>query len=250
MGLPGTALVGRERELNNVASMLDRSISGHGCVVDVTGPPGIGKSRLVYEATALARHRGVEVFSAFCESHASDVPFHVAAGLLREIAGIADLDDEVARQLVRAQVPGGSDEDVLLLYDLLGIRDPDTAPPNIDPDARRRRLTALINSVSLARTEPVLYVIEDVHWIDEVSESMLADFLTVIPQTPSMVLITYRPEYRGVLTRMHGAQTISLAPLSDSESAALLDELLGTDPSVTAIGALIAERAAREPVLR
>ena len=57
MGLPGTTLVGRDWELNTVASMLDRSISGHGCVVDVTGPPGIGKSRLVYEATALARRR-------------------------------------------------------------------------------------------------------------------------------------------------------------------------------------------------
>ena len=247
MGLPGTALVGREWELNTVASMLDRSISGHGCVVDVTGPPGIGKSRLVYEATALARRRGAEVFSTFCESHAADIAFHVVARLLRDVAGIADVDDEMARQLVRAQVPGGSDEDLLLLNDLLGIRDPDAALPNIDPDARRRRLTALINSVSLARTDPVVYVIEDVHWIDEVSESMFADFLTVIPQTPSVVLITYRPEYEGALTRMHGAQTISLAPLTEGETTQLLDELLGADPSVTAIGALIAGRAAGNP---
>ena len=247
MGLPGTALVGREWELNTVASMLDRSISGHGCVVDVTGPPGIGKSRLVYEATALARRRGAEVFSTFCESHAADIAFHVVARLLRDVAGIADVDDEMARQLVRAQVPGGSDEDLLLLNDLLGIRDPDAALPNIDPDARRRRLTALINSVSLARTDPVVYVIEDVHWIDEVSESMFADFLTVIPQTRSMVLITYRPEYEGALTRIHGAQTISLAPLTEGETTQLLDELLGADPSVTAIGALIAGRAAGNP---
>jgi class 3 adenylate cyclase len=247
MGLPGTALVGREWELNTVASMLDRSISGHGCVVDVTGPPGIGKSRLVYEATALARRRGAEVFSTFCESHAADIAFHVVARLLRDVAGIADVDDERARQLVRAQVPGGSDEDVLLLNDLLGIRDPNMSLPNIDPDARRRRITALINSVSLARTDPVVYVIEDVHWIDEVSESMFADFLTVIPQTPSVVLITYRPEYEGALTRMHGAQTISLAPLTEGETRQLLDALLGADPSVTAIGALIAGRAAGNP---
>ena len=69
--------------------------------------------------------------------------------------------------------------------------------PPIDPDARRRRLTALINATTLARTEPALFIIEDAHWIDAVSESMLADFLTVIPRTPSMVLITSRPEYRG-----------------------------------------------------
>ncbi len=63
---------------------------------------------------------------------------------------------------------------MLLLYNLLGIRDPDAALPNIDPDARRRRLTALINSVAVARTEPALYIIEDAQSIDEVSESMFA----------------------------------------------------------------------------
>ena len=78
--------------------------------------------------------------------------------------------------------------------------------PQVDPDARRRRLTALVNTVSLARTEPALYVIEDAHWIDAVSESMMADFLTVIPRTPLMVLITSRPEYRrSAVTRARRA---------------------------------------------
>ena len=49
---------------------------------------------------------------------------------------------------------------------------------------------------------PAVYVVEDAHWIDEVSESMLAEFFTVIPQTPSLVLLTYRPEYRGPLTQL------------------------------------------------
>jgi hypothetical protein len=108
-------------------------------------------------------------------------------------------------------------------------------------------LTALINSVSLARTEPALFIIEDVHWIDAVSESMLADFLTVISRTPSMVLITSRPEYEGALMRAHGAQTIALAPLADSDTAALLAELLGSDSSVGELAAIIAERAAGNP---
>ena len=138
-------------------------------------------------------------------------------------------------------------QDLLLLDDLLGIADPDVPLPQIDPDARRRRLTALINTATLARTEPALFIIEDAHWIDAVSESMLADFLTVIPRTPSMVLITSRPEYEGALTRVHGAQTIALAPLGDSDTAALLGELLGSDPSVGELAAIIAERAAGNP---
>jgi hypothetical protein len=143
----------------------------------------------------------------------------------------------------RASVAGASQ----LLEDLLGIADPDVPLPAIDPDARRRRLSALINTASLARTEPVLFLIEDAHWIDAVSESMLADFLTVIPRTPSMVLITSRPEYEGALTRVHGAQKIALAPLGDSAIATLLGELLGTDPSVGDVSAAIADRASGNP---
>ena len=104
-----------------------------------------------------------------------------------------------------------------------------------------------MNAASLARETPAVYVVEDAHWIDEVSESMLADFLTVIPQTPSLVLVTYRPEYEGALTRVHGTQTIALAPLSDPETAALVSELLGPDPSVGGLGQTIAERAAGNP---
>ena len=93
-------------------------------------------------------------------------------------------------------------------------------------------MTALVDAASLARQAPAVYVIEDAHWIDEVSESMLTEFLTVIPQTPSLVLVTYRPEYEGALARVHGAQTIALAPLSDPETTALVSQLLGPDPSV------------------
>ena len=64
----------------------------------------------------------------------------------------------------------------------------------------------------LARSSPSVYVIEDAQWIDEVSESLLANFLSVVPQTPSLVLITYRPEYLGALSQTRGAQTIALVP--------------------------------------
>jgi hypothetical protein len=69
----------------------------------------------------------------------------------------------------------------------------------------------------------------------------------VIPQTKLMVLVTSRPEYEGALTRVRGAQTIALAPLGDSDTAALLGELLGSDPSVAELASIIAERAAGNP---
>jgi class 3 adenylate cyclase len=242
-----SSLVGRNWEMSAVEGLLDRAIDGRGAVVTVVGSPGIGKSRLVREVAALARSRNVEVFATFCESHATDVPFGVVARLLRAATGIEGLDAEAARVQVRAQVRDADPEDLALFDDLLGIADPDVELPKIDPDARRRRLTALVNAISLGRQAARVYVIEDAHWIDAVSESMLAGFLPVIPQTPSLVLVTYRPEYLGALTRVTGGHRVALAPLSDSETSALVFELLGPDPSVGELGPKIAERAAGNP---
>src|SRR5271165_7164829 len=71
VGRMQSSLVGRRWEIAALEAILDRSIDTHGGVVDVVGSPGIGKSRLVREVTATATVRGVEVFSAYCESHGS-----------------------------------------------------------------------------------------------------------------------------------------------------------------------------------
>ncbi len=240
-------LVGRRWEMFAVEELLERAIDGYGAVVGLFGAPGIGKSRLVREACALATARDIEVFTAFCESHTSQVPFDTVARLLRAATGVKGLDPQAARARIRVQAPDAEPEDLLLFDDLLGIADPDVELPKVDPDARRRRLTALVNAASLARETPAVYVIEDAHWIDEVSESMLGAFLTLIPQTPTLVIITYRPEYRGALSRAPGAQSIALAPLSDPETAALVSQLLGPDPSVAGWATMITEKAAGNP---
>jgi adenylate cyclase len=240
-------LVGRRWEMAALAGILDDAVDGHGGIVRVCGPAGIGKSRTVREISALAATRGIEVFSTYCESHTREISFHAVAGLLRATSGAAGLEPAAARARVRAEVPGADPEDVLLFDDLVGIADPDVALPQIDPDARRRRLTALVNAAALARAEPELYIVEDIHWIDAVSEAMLADFLPVIPQTRSIVVFTYRPEYGGALSSGTGGQTIGLAPLTDAQTTALVTELLGSDPSLSELIATISERAAGNP---
>lgn len=242
-----TALVGRRWEKSALESLLDRAIDGQGAVVGVSGPPGIGKSRLTRELAATAASRGVPVYTTACESHTTQVPFHVVARLLRAATGVEHLDASTARSLIAGTFPDKGRDDVALLEDMLGIADPSVEPPRIDADSRRQRLIALVNSAALATPTPALYIIEDAHWIDESSESMLAAFLTVIPQTPLLTVITYRPEYRGSLTQVPGTQTIALGPLNDAETADLVTTLLGPDPSVRQITQTIAQKALGTP---
>ena len=239
--------VGRQWEMGSLSGILDRAVNGNGAVVGVVGPPGIGKSRTVREIASRATSAGVEVLTTYCESHTTDVPFHAVAGLLRATTGSNGLDGAAARTQVRARFPGADDEDLLILEDLLGIGDPAATLPQIDPDARRRRLAAMVNAAALARSTPTVYVIEDAHWIDGISELMLVEFITVIPRTRSLVLITYRPEYVGALAHAPRSQTIALEPLDDAQMSALTAELLGNDQSVAGLSDLVSERAAGNP---
>ena len=240
-------LVGRSWEFATIGGILEESIAGRGCIVNIVGPAGIGKSRLVRETAALADGRGIPVFGTYCESHASDIPFHVVARMLRSAMGIEPLGADTARTRVRERFPEADPEDLLLLDDLLGIRDPAVSLPDIAADARRRRLTALVNAGALDRPDASVYVIEDAHWIDEISESMLAEFMAVAQQIPSLTLITYRPEYGGALSRIHGAQTIALRPLSDAHTQELTAELLGAGSLKGELAAQIVGRAAGNP---
>ncbi|OBH62808.1 hypothetical protein A5685_22790 [Mycobacterium colombiense] len=247
MGRRHSRLVGRESETAAISAILDKAFDGVGSVVTVSGPPGIGKTRLVREAVSVATRLGFEVFSTYCESHTREISFRAISRLLRAVFGIRGLAPGAARMRVRAAAPHAGAEDLLLLDELLGIRDTDMPVPDISPDARRRRLIELISTVSLGRPNPAVYVVEDAHWIDGVSESMLTDFVTAALQMRAIMLITYRPEYQGTLSELDEADAIVLAPLSDSYISELLGELLGVDSSVGRLFTVVADRAAGIP---
>ena len=104
IGRRDSTLVGRQWELAALAGVLDRSIAGSGAVVGLAAPPGVGKSRLVIELADIAASRGVSVYSTFCESHATEIPFHAISRLIRGIFGVDELGDEAARARIGDQV--------------------------------------------------------------------------------------------------------------------------------------------------
>src|SRR5262249_5360310 len=94
-------LVGRDWELTTIGAIFGEALAGSGCIVNIVGPPGIGKSRLVRETAALARARDVPVFGTYCESHANDIAFHVVARMLRAAMEVDEFDPDAGRAGLR-----------------------------------------------------------------------------------------------------------------------------------------------------
>ena len=177
-----------------VEGLLDGAVDGHGAVVGVVGPPGIGKSRLVREVSCDGRGRGVEVFTTFCESHTSEIPFHAVTRLLRTATESTVLTGRRPDR-VRDRFPMRTPRTCCCSMTCWASRIPMLPLPDIEPDARRRRLTALRrmplpwlgNPGGLCRRGRTLD-----RWGQRIDARRL---FRCIPQTPSLVLITYRPEY-------------------------------------------------------
>ncbi|MEZ0339544.1 AAA family ATPase [Mycobacterium sp. pV006] len=241
-----TTLTGRADELAVLAALLDRCAS-QGRVARVVGPPGIGKTRLLEELIGLAAARSLPVYLSYCESHTRTVPFSAARSLFRALFTLGAVPAQQARLRVRAELVDADPGDLLLLEDLLGIGEPGSALPEVSADALRRRLGSLVTTVMLQRP-PALHVMEDVHWIDEASESLLALVAEALPQTRSLFVVTHRPEYRGALTTVAAGEAVVLKPLADSEVTALTTQLLGSDASVSGIAGRIVETAGGNPL--
>ncbi|MFO7163547.1 MAG: adenylate/guanylate cyclase domain-containing protein [Mycolicibacterium hassiacum] len=240
-------LIGRERERAAVTRALRDATFGRGGVVAIAGPPGIGKSRLVRESVQVARSLGAKVFYTYCESHTRDVSFHVIARAVRSMMEIGGLAPEQARAQIRLRLPDETEQVLALLDELLSVRGEESPVAEMSAAARRRRLVELLTTAVTARPESAVYVVEDVHWIDDISESLLADLAAVLPRTRSVMLVTYRPEYRGALRGIDGTTNIVLAPLDESDTAQLVHHLVGDDPSVAGVAAVVSSRAAGVP---
>src|SRR5712675_1911965 len=175
-GHVSTATRPRQTALHTITGMLDRSVSGHGCVIGVAGPAGIGKSRLVGEAVALAKSRGFEVFSAFCESHTYEIPFHVAA------PGNPFFAEEIARELAERGVLRGEPGAYMMAADVAEVSVPATLQATIaaridrlDPKAKRTLSAAAVvgsqfglDLLSVLGIEPVVADLVAAQLVDQV----------------------------------------------------------------------------------
>lgn len=232
--LVSPVLVGRERELTRLAAAYDRAAAGEPSVVLVVGEAGVGKSRLVADATARAEAAGARVLAGGCvELGGEGMPFVPIVDALRLLARTtppATLDRLVGharRDLAR----------------LLPELDPDEPPdPTLDAGATSRLFEHVLGLVGrLGADQPLVLVVEDVHWADRSTLDLLAFVVRALRTDPVLVVATYRAEdvgrhhplrrLLGELERQPNVERVELGRFTPDEVGEQLRGILGEAPS-------------------
>ncbi len=241
--------VGRETELQVILESARSAVRERGAALNVVGPAGIGKSRLVDEAVTRS---SLTCFRVVCEEY-SRAPYTSMRRVFRWLLDVADgASQEVAleqlREKVRNQAPT-LEANLATLTNLLDIRIPSTRE-TADIDPRFRRTVLEHTAVQLLRasvTVPVALVVEDIHVIDDASASLLARIASEAATLPLLVLLTSRPETETD-SGLVAVAKIELAPLEADAAVQLAIAETENAPLSSAQFSSVVERAEGNPL--
>jgi class 3 adenylate cyclase/tetratricopeptide (TPR) repeat protein len=222
--------VGRTNEMSVLESGLQKALDGQGQVVGIVGEAGVGKSRI---CAALPFFPMLQLFRAFFGIRDQDSD----AAAREKIAGRLLLLDERFREVLP------------ILFDFLGVPDPEGPAPMLEPEARERQLVGVMKRVVEARSQrdTTVSVLEDLHWFDEGSDSFLAHFVEALAGSRSLMVLNFRPEYQAPWMRKSFYQQLPLVPLGPEAIGELLGYLLGRDPSTASLVDLVRNRTGGNP---
>ncbi len=245
--------VERRHELELLRERWAAAVRGHGQVVGIIGEAGIGKSRLLFEFRQRLIGEPVRYLEGDCLSYASTVSYFPVLSPLRGCLQLEERDDPAAvRDKVTTKVTGLDQAlkeaipPILALFEALPEGHPFRA---LAAAERRQRTLDAVKRLLLreSQIQPLLLVIEDVHWSDSETQAVLEGLVESLPAARILLLLSYRPEYRhGWGSKTYYTQ-LSLEPLSPRSASELVEALLGSDASLAPTRQLLVERAEGNP---
>src|SRR5262249_31780444 len=249
-----TRFIGREAEMDQLQRARQLALDGRGQVVAIVGEAGVGKSRLLHEFVRSHQLHGWRILESALTSYGERISYGPIVDLLKNYFKIQDRDslreirekvtgtlltlDEALRPMLPALLP------------LVGVPVDDAAWAALDRVQRRQRTIDAITRVWLreSQLQPVLVVVEDLHWIDAASQAVLDSLVESLPAARLLMLVNYRPEYRDAWgSKTHYTQ-LRLDALPQETATELLRALVGDDdPAIEPLRQLLIAHTGGNP---
>jgi DNA-binding NtrC family response regulator/predicted ATPase len=244
---------GRDQELATLRARVRQVEGGRGQVVGLIGEPGVGKSRLCDEFIRGALVPPWVILETQGTAYGQATPYLPVLGLLKGYFHINDRDDRLTiRDKVIATLRG-LDEALTpttpAFLTLLDVPVEDASWQALEAPQRRQRLLDAVKHLLLreSQRQPLLLVVEDLHWIDAETQAVLDNLVESLPTARILLLGSYRPKYRHGWESKTSYSQLRLDPLPPESVAELLQALLGDDADLTALKRLLVERTGGNP---
>ena len=248
-----TRFVGRDGELDQLDRSLARVRAGQGQVVAVVGEPGVGKSRLYWEFT---RSHGLDGCLMLESASASYGKASILLPVVELMKGYFKVDDLDEPRAIREKVAGKLftlDENLRgvlpAFLSLLGVPAADPHWEALGAVEQRQRILAAVKRLVLreSQVQPVVLLFEDLHWIDDETQTVLESLVDSLPHARVLLLVNYRPEYRHGWGGKSYYTQLRIDPLAAQNAGALLDALIGEGRPLQPLKQLLISRTDGNP---
>ena len=246
-----TPLVGRRDELAALLARWREAAQGHGQAILISAEPGVGKSRLLHELSIRLQDSRFAIGQ--CLSYGRDTPYLPLIDLLKRLLGVREQNsrDTKRRAIASALDACGAPATAApLLAHLIDATEPDDQVNRMQGNVLQVRILGALTDlvVALGRSGPCLLAIEDLHWIDQLSENFLTSLTDRIDGLPILFVATHRLAYRAPWSGYPGVTQIVLSPLNRNDSVTLLRAALGERANDHEIAALVTDKAQGNPL--